>query len=158
MKQLKERLVQLLSITDKEAQHLEGVIQRLLSILPDNEKQLKEKLNDPQLIDTLESFNAKFSRMQDTIADKLLPVFLKTAGEQTGTVIENLNRAEKLLLITNVQVWLIARGLRNKLVHEYIEDPHELLEAVNLARQFVAELIETQKTIKSYAYKQLNLK
>jgi len=158
LNQLKERLVQLLSITDKEAQHLEGVTQRLLSILPDNEEQLKEKLNDPQLIDTLESFSAKFARMQDTIADKLLPVFLKMAGEQTGTVIENLNRAEKLFLITNAQVWLMARGIRNQLVHEYIENAHELLEAVNLARQFVSELIKTQKTIKSYAYKQLNLK
>ncbi len=56
-----------------------------------------------QLIDTLESFAAKFSRMQDTIADKLLPVFLKTAGEPIGTVIENLNRAERLALISNTQ-------------------------------------------------------
>ena len=112
-------------------------------------------MNDPQLIDTLESFSAKFSRMQDTIADKLLPVFLKTAGEQTGTVIENLNRAEKLFLITNAQDWLMARGLRNKLVHEYIENPHELSEAVDLAKEFVTELIKTQKAIKSYTIKQL---
>ena len=155
MNHSKERLVQLLSITDKEAQHLEGVTQRLLSIFPDNNEQLKEKLNDPQLIDTLESFSAKFSRMQDTIADKLLPVFLKTAGEQTGTVIENLNRAEKLFLITDAQDWLIARGLRNKLVHEYIENLHELSEAVDLAKEFVSELIKTQKAIKSYTIKQL---
>jgi hypothetical protein len=46
--------------------------------------------------------------MQDSIADKLLPTFLQTAGEQTGTVIENLNRAEKLSLIINTQQWLIA--------------------------------------------------
>ena len=155
MNHSKERLVQLLSITDKEALHLEGVTQRLLSILPDNDEQLKKKLNDPQLIDTLESFSAKFSRMQDTIDDKLLPVFLKTAGEQTGTVIENLNRAEKLFLITNAQDWLMARGLRNKLVHEYIENPHELSEAVDLAKEFVTELIKTQKAIKSYTIKQL---
>jgi len=153
----KERLIQLLSITDKEDQHLESVTQRLLNILPENDEQLKEKLNDPQLIDTLESFSAKFSRMQDTIADKLLPVFLKTAGEQTGTVIENLNRAEKLFLITNAQDWLIARGLRNKLVHEYIENPHALSEAVDLAKEFVIELIKTQKAIKFYTYNQLDI-
>jgi len=157
LNQPKERLLQLLAITDKEAQHLEAVTQRLLNRLPDNETQLEKELNDPQLIDTLESFTAKFSRMQDTIADKLLPVFLKKAGEETGTVIENLNRAEKLSLITNTQDWLIGRGLRNKLVHEYIESPHELLEAVNLAKQFVVELIKTQKAIKSYSHERLNL-
>ena len=47
-------LLQLLSITAKEAGHLEAVTDRLFAILPDNEKQLQEKLNDPQLIDTLE--------------------------------------------------------------------------------------------------------
>jgi uncharacterized protein with HEPN domain len=152
-----KRLLQLLSITNKEAQHLEAVAQRLLTILPDNEEQLREKINQPQFIDTLESFTAKFSRMQDTIADKLLPVFLQTAGEQTGTVIENLNRAEKLSLISDTQQWLMARGLRNKLVHEYIENLQELLEAIELAREFVTELINSYKAIQSYSHNQLNV-
>lgn len=155
--QLQVRLLQLLSITKKEAGHLEAVTDRLFAILPDNEKQLQEKLNDPQLIDTLESFTAKFARMQDTIADKLLPAFLTSAGEQVGTVIENLNRAEKLSLISNTQQWLIARSLRNKLVHEYIENYNELLEAIKLARQFVIELINTYNAIQSYSFNQLKI-
>ena len=32
-------------------------------------------------IDAIESFGAKFSRLQDTITDKLLPLFLKQPGE-----------------------------------------------------------------------------
>ena len=99
MNQSEQRLQQLLSITQKESLHLRAVSLRLKKILPKTEDELREKINEPQLIDTLESFTAKFSRMQDTIADKLLPVFLTSAGENTGTVIENLNRAEKLSLI-----------------------------------------------------------
>ena len=137
-------------ITQKESLHLNAVSQRLQTILPKTENELQAKLNDPQLIDTLESFTAKFSRMQDTIADKLLPVFLTTAGEKVGTVIENLNRAEKLSLISDTQQWLVARGLRNKLVHEYIEDLQELLAAVELAQQFVIELINSFEAIQSY--------
>lgn len=157
MIQSKERLKQLLSITQKESLHLKAVSQRLKKILPKTEDELREKLNEPQLIDTLESFTAKFSRMQDTIADKLLPIFLSTAGENIGTVIENLNRAEKLSLISDTQQWLVARGLRNKLVHEYIEDLQELLDAVELAQQFVNELIHSFEAIQSYSLKQLRI-
>ncbi len=35
---------------------------------------------------------------------------------------ENLNRAERLGIIRDTQEWLGARGLRNRLVHEYIDD------------------------------------
>ena len=158
MNQTQERLLQVLSITEKEAQYLKAVSQRLSLILPENEEQLREKINDPQLIDTLESFSSKFSRMQDTIADKLLPLFLQSAGEQTGTVIENLNRAEKLSLISDTQQWLMARGLRNKLVHEYIVNLKELIDAVGLAREFVTELINTYEAIQSYTYNRLKIK
>ncbi len=137
--------------------HLQAVSQRLSNVFPASEKKLDEQLNEPQLIDVLESFTAKFSRMQDTIADKLLPVFLTAAGETTGTVIENLNRAEKLSLISNTQDWLIARGLRNKLVHECIDNIHELSDAVKLAQKFVIELIKTQYAIKTYASERLQI-
>ena len=93
--------------------------------------------------------------MQDTIADKLLPVFLITAGENTGTVIENLNRAEKLSLISDTQQWLVAKGLKNKLVHEYIEDLQELLDAIELAQQFVLELIHSFEAIQTYIRERL---
>lgn len=153
-----KRLLQLLDIVQKEAVHLVAVNQRLQAIMPTTIEQLESALNnDPILIDTLESFSAKFSRMQDTIADKLLPAFLQAAGEKNGTVIENLNRAEKLALISNTQQWLIARNLRNKLVHEYITDIRELQEAIELAKAFVTELYNTYKNIEIYACKQLKI-
>jgi hypothetical protein len=33
----------------------------------------------------------RFSRLQDTIADKLLPLFLVALGEKTGAVKDNLD-------------------------------------------------------------------
>ncbi len=152
-----ERLQQLLNITDKEAFHLSGVSQRLYNRLPTTPEQLETALKNPEFIDTLESFTAKFARLQDTIADKLLPIFLINAGEKKGTVIENLNRAEALSLISDTQSWLATRSLRNKLVHEYIADYKELYEAITLAREFSNELIATQKAIKQYCNQILNI-
>ena len=98
---------------------------------------------NPQGIDTLESFTAKFSRMQDTLMDKLLPLYLSRVGETTGTAIDNLNKAEKLGLIEDVNEWLAARSLRNRLVHEYIEDLNEMVEALQLCKKFVSSLLQT---------------
>lgn len=42
-------------------------------------------------------------------------------------------------------------------MHEYIENPLELSEAVELAKEFVTELINTQKSIKTYSYERLNV-
>jgi hypothetical protein len=110
---------------------------------------LTEKLNTTQGIDQLESFTAKFSRLQDTLGDKLVPLFLTLAAEPVGTAIENLNRAEKLGLIASVAAWLGARQLRNLLVHDYIDDLTVLLlEALQHAKATSVMLINTAHEIK----------
>jgi len=55
--------------------------------------------------------------------------------EPIGTVLDNLNRAEKLGLIPSVADWIEARSLRNSLVHEYIED-------MDLLRQNILRALE----------------
>ena len=55
--------------------------------------------------------------------------------EPIGTVLDNLNRAEKLGLISSVADWIEARSLRNSLVHEYTED-------VELFRQSILRALE----------------
>jgi len=114
------------------------------------EESLKALLNTSEGIDRLESFAAKFSRMQDTMVDKMLPLFLQQQGEKIGTAIENLNKAEQLSLIDNVEEWLAARLLRNKLVHEYIEEPSEMLQALHFSRLFESKLQISWHKFKGY--------
>jgi uncharacterized protein with HEPN domain len=156
MKDNKDRLrfYQIVHLVDKEALHLEQVTQRFFDDQPSvTPTWLAEKLRDAQGIDQLESFTAKFSRLQDTLGDKLLPHFLKLAAEPVGTAIENLNRAEKLGLIADAQQWLGARQLRNLLIHEYMEDLGVLQEALEQAKAMVPVLIKTAEDIKAYAQK-----
>ena len=95
--------------------------------------------------------------MQDTITDKLLPLFLKQSGEKLGTVIENLNKAERLGLIDDVSVWLASRLLRNKLVHEYIEDPAEIVAALNQSYVFIDSLLKTADVFETYIKENLDV-
>jgi hypothetical protein len=98
------------------------------------------------LTERLDAFVSRFCRLQDTLGDKLLPVYLRTQLEPIGTVLDNLNRAEKLGLIPSVADWIEARSLRNSLIHEYIEDMDLLRQSILRALELVPMLeIVTQK-------------
>ncbi len=152
----RERLLRILQVVEREAHHLEGVTGRFFGDAQKIDASwLEQRLANPMWIDTLESFAAKFARIQDTIGDKLLPVFLHVAGESPGTAVENLNRAERLGLIRNAQEWLGARGLRNKLVHEYIDDLGVLADALNLAHSLVPVFLGSFRAFENYTHNRL---
>ena len=152
------RLHQVLALVKKEAIHLQAVKDRMFDGHSElTVELLVDKLSQPAGIDTLESYGAKFSRLQDTITDKLLPLFLKQSGEKLGTVIENLNKAERLGLIDDVGVWLASRLLRNKLVHEYIEDPAEIVAALNQSYVFIDSLLKTTNDFETYIKENLDV-
>jgi uncharacterized protein with HEPN domain len=150
----KTRFLQIIRLVEKETLHLQQIIQRFFESKDViTLAWLQKKLETAEGIDQLESFSAKFSRLQDTLRDKLLPLFLKLSAEPVGTAIENLYRAEKLGLIMDTVQWLSARQLRNFLIHEYIEDLTVLLESLVQAREMSFILINTADAIKVYAQK-----
>lgn len=100
------RLKQLLSLVNKEDNHLQAVRDRLIpSAEQINLHWLETVLADDVGADRLESFGAKFARMQDTVIDKLLPQLLRVAGETPMAAIDNLNRAERLGFISSTETW-----------------------------------------------------
>ncbi|MFZ5653351.1 MAG: hypothetical protein ACOY42_02980 [Pseudomonadota bacterium] len=126
----------------QEAQYLQRRDDRLfaqplgldaISRLPQND----------DLSERIDAFVARFGRLQDTIGDKLLPAFLGLMQETPATMLENLDRAERLKLIDSADEWLAIRKLRNRMIHEYVRTPTELLDALNAAHQFIPALIHT---------------
>ncbi|MCJ8296722.1 MAG: hypothetical protein HRU06_12740 [Oceanospirillaceae bacterium] len=63
----------------------------------------------------------------------MLPAWLKAIQEKPAAFIDNLDKAEKLGLLTSSDRWLVLRQNRNKMIHEYIEDLTQLVDAVQLA-------------------------
>ncbi len=148
------RLKQLLALVAREEHHLLGVRTRLFGQLPADgitSAWLQGVLATPEGIDRVESFGAKFGRMQDTLVDKLLPALLRASAEQPGTALDNLNRAERLGLIQSAGDWPAMRLTRNRLVHEYFERPDAILPALKRARDFVDTLCAAHDAIRAYA-------
>lgn len=133
------RLQFLARVVQKEREHLCFTDARLFT--PQMTLAQVENLDaDPDLAERVEAFASRFGRLQDTLGDKLLPMLLVGLGERAGVAIDNLDKAERLELIVSAENWMVMRNLRNRMVHEYIEDPVILHEALLAGHDFVPEL------------------
>jgi uncharacterized protein YutE (UPF0331/DUF86 family) len=61
--------------------------------------------------------------------------------------LDNLNRAEKLGLLSSVADWIEARSLRNSLVHEYTEDVELLRQSILRALELIPMLETVAKNL-----------
>ncbi|MBU1618438.1 MAG: hypothetical protein KJ556_02430 [Gammaproteobacteria bacterium] len=130
------RLAFLIRVIKKEQQHLLQTDARLFAT-PLTKEKLAELEQNIGLAEQLDAFASRFGRLQDNVGDKLLPAVLLALGEKKGPVLDNLNKAEKFGWLSSSGDWIAARQLRNKMVHEYIEDPEILAASFNVAHQFI---------------------
>ena len=123
-----------------EAEHLKTTDGRLF-VVPMTPERAAALRADIDLAERTDAFVARFGRLQDTLADKLLPVLLDWLAEPVGPAIDNLNRAERLGWIHSVEVWIEVRRLRNRMIHEYVRDAAELAAALTAAHEAVPLLV-----------------
>jgi hypothetical protein len=134
------RLRFLTRVVTREARHLETSNKRLFD-RPFTTARAASLDADPELAERVDAFVARFGRLQDTLGDKLLPALLAALGERAMPVIDRLDRAERLGLIPSSAQWMEIRQLRNQMVHEYVEDPRVLADALKTAHGSVATLV-----------------
>ena len=95
---------------------------------------------NPDLAERVDAFVARFGRLQDTLAGGLLPRLLEAMLEPVGSTLDNLYRAERLGWVRSASDWAELRLLRNRMIHEYVEDPAELADALQAAHRATADL------------------
>ncbi|MEO7623304.1 MAG: hypothetical protein ABIS30_09585 [Gallionella sp.] len=140
------RLQFLARVVRKECQHLTTTDQRLFGDSFTIEQATRLEA-DHDLAERVEAFVGRFGRLQDTVGDKLLPLLLDALGEKASSVIDNLDRAERLGLLNSADEWMTIRNLRNQMVHEYVEDPVVLTSALQTGHAFVPTLLITANKI-----------
>ena len=150
MDSVRERLAFLLETVELEAEYLQATDRRLFceAFTPQRAAAVRD---DAELSERLDAFSARFARMQDTAGDKLLPVLLARLGEPVGSVLDNLDRASRLGLLTETsEAWIAARALRNRMVHEYIRKPDLLAQAFTEAHAAVPMLVGFVQACQAY--------
>ncbi|WP_205738551.1 hypothetical protein [Billgrantia endophytica] len=100
-----DRFLSTLDIVEREGRHLRYSWNSLFGVgAPEPDADWVAGLeHHPEEAVRLEAFVSRYGRMQDTIADKLIPRWLQSMAERTGSQIENLNRAERLGMLESVE-------------------------------------------------------
>lgn len=145
-----ERLAFLRDIVALEVEHLQQTDQRLFQEHMDADR-VRRFRYDIDLAERVDAFVARFGRLQDTVADKLLPALLQAKAESVGPALDNLNKAERFGWLASVEEWLVVRKLRNRMIHEYVKDPAELAQALQAAHDFVPLLVNTAQRMRQAA-------
>ena len=95
----------------------------------------------------------RFSKLQDTIGEKLFAAFLDITGEDIKkmTFIDRLNRLEELGIVDKNH-WNTLRAYRNDIAHEYSYNQDEVVESINIIYKAADELIGIYDTFYKYCY------
>lgn len=141
-----QRLQFLCRVATRESKHLQETSTRLFT--PNFTPELVTQLDKfPDIAERVEAFVGRFSRLQDTLGDKLLPALLAALGERVASVADNVDKAERLEWIPSADEWFAMRSLRNQMVHEYVEDPLLLFSAIQAGHSFVPQLLQTAQAM-----------
>lgn len=111
-----------------------------------------EDFEDFEKVKTIDSFIYRFIKVQDMMGDKLFRVFLDKIGEYKDnmSLLDVLDKLEKLGLLVESTRWMQYRSLRNKLTHEYPSNEDEIIEGILLAIEAFDEIEEIYKNIENY--------
>ena len=112
----------------------------------------EDTLKDVEKVETIDSFIFRFSKMQDSMGEKLFPLTLEFLGEEVRNkpFIDILNRLEKLEILESAEEWKRLRELRNLLTHTYPWETKEVIENIVIALNYSERLIEIYERFKSY--------
>ncbi len=97
---------------------------------------VKADLSNKEL-ESFEALTGRFARLSDIIIQKVFRYFDVLELEDTGTVRDRINRAEKKGLIETAEEFIQIRLLRNEIAHEYKSD------SINAIFESVLELTPT---------------
>lgn len=94
----------------------------------------------------------RFSKLQDTMGEKLFPSLLELMGEEvkSKSFIDRLNRIEELEILYKDE-WMSLRKDRNEIAHEYSFNIDEVVDGINLIFNRSDKLLSLYDTFYRYS-------
>ena len=108
---------------------------------------LDQRLGDKDEI-FFEALTARFSRLNDYLIQKIFRTLDTIDLEDTGTVRDRINRAEKKAWIDSADEFIKIHTMRNIIAHEYTDE--EVLEIYKNVLKLAPILLKTCDNIKTY--------
>lgn len=145
------KLNELLKIADIHAARITRAIKKLSAVFPLSDTTV-ENLSEENFL-FVELLTNRFAKLQDFMGTKLIDAFLEEKAEMTynATMIDKVNKLERLGIIHNAQLWTKMREVRNHLAHEYPDHPEITAKYLNEVFLLASELILLLQNIKAAA-------
>ena len=99
-------------------------------------------------LEKFESLTARFARFNDILLQKIFRLIDTIDLDDTGTVRDRINRAEKKGLIEDAQRFIEIRELRNSIAHEY--QPEALSVIFPETLQATPALLDVAERVRKY--------
>ena len=99
-------------------------------------------------LDRFESLTSRFARLSDILIQKTFRLIDEIDLENTGTVRDRINRAEKKELIDSADVFVEIRMLRNDIAHEYL--PEAIKDIYARVLDLTPSLLDCVKRVTEY--------
>lgn len=151
-----EILKSVLNICDVHVKRIESSFAQVKHIFPIS-AELLLKIDEQSLLN-LEMLSSRFSKLQDLMGVKLFSLVLELAGDHADvpTVIDKVNRLEKIGLDINYATWAKIREIRNHLSHEYPDNPEITALNLNEFNEFITKLLNIYQNLKSFSLDLIN--
>lgn len=103
-------------------------------------------------IEHIDQYLYRFSKLQDTLGEKIFKTILLAVGEnvKNKTFIDIFNRLEELEVIYDYEKWDMIRKLRNEIAHEYDDTSEEIAQKLNKIFYLKDDLINYYNAIKLF--------
>jgi hypothetical protein len=149
MKDISQTFIEKLHECNQHKKRLLGAKNRLKDYIPLSVE--RYNILDEVYISTIDQMIFRFSKLQDTMGDKIFPSILELNGEKVKvmTFIDRLNRLEELELLYKDE-WMGLRKDRNEIAHEYSFNQNEVVDSINLIFNRVDDILKIYLDIYLY--------
>jgi len=149
MRDIKQTFMEKLHECNQHKKRVMGAKKRLEEIMP----LTVERYNalDELSISVIDQMIFRFSKLQDTLGDKIFPSILELSGEKVKkmTFIDRLNRLEELELLYKDE-WMSLRKDRNEIAHEYSFNQDEVVDSISLIFNRTDDLLKIYDEVYVY--------
>jgi hypothetical protein len=111
-----------------------------------------EDFINQERVKVIDAFLFRFIKIQDLMGNKLFREVLDRIGEydDSMSMLDVLDRMEKLELIESADAWMDYRNLRNVLTHEYPDNKDVVIQGIKMAVQVFVTMERCFRDIVSY--------
>ena len=149
MKDIKNTFIEKLHECNQHKNRLLKAKKHLQRYMPIDEEYYREF--DDITMGFIDQMIFRFSKLQDTMGEKLFPSLLELMGEDVKSkpFIDRLNRIEELGILYKND-WMDLRKDRNEIAHEYSFNQEEVVDGINVIYNSTDKLTKIYDTFYGY--------